>query len=126
MSIIGVYSNMFWMAVPEGSVTLNGTDNTVGTAQFYPIAGTNLVETILEYEKPASSGSYNEVHSTANIDVPNPNVSLHISFDGTIVSSACNCKASTMNMTAVYCATDAAVAGGLLHMLHMESLVTVG
>lgn len=39
MSIIGDYQNLTWSGSPAGSVTLNGTDNTVGTARTYDIAG---------------------------------------------------------------------------------------
>ena len=46
MSIIGDYQNLTWSGSPAGSVTLNGTDNTVGTARTYNIAGAHVVETI--------------------------------------------------------------------------------
>ena len=52
MSIIGSFQNLTWSGSPEGSVTLNGTDNTVGTARTYDIAGAHVVETITVYSKP--------------------------------------------------------------------------
>lgn len=39
LSVIGNYSNLTWSGSPPGSVTLNGTDNTVGTARTYDLAG---------------------------------------------------------------------------------------
>ncbi|KAF7198485.1 hypothetical protein HII31_00224 [Pseudocercospora fuligena] len=127
MSIIGNYSNLTWSGSPENSVSLNGTDNTVGTARTYDIAGAHVIETILEYSKPPSPGPYNEVHNTALLNVPSAgNVSFYIPFDGTVVSSVCDGKASAFNFTAVYCATNASVAGEVLHMLHLGDAVTVG
>jgi hypothetical protein len=35
MSIIGDYQNLTWSCSPAGSVTFNGTDNTVGTVRTY-------------------------------------------------------------------------------------------
>ena len=39
MSIIGSFKNITWSGSPYNSVTLNGTDNTVGTARTYDIDG---------------------------------------------------------------------------------------
>jgi hypothetical protein len=39
MSIIGSFRNITWSGSPYDSVTLNGTDNTVGTARTYNIDG---------------------------------------------------------------------------------------
>ena len=39
MSIIGSFRNITWSGSPYDSVTLNGTDNTVGTARTYDIDG---------------------------------------------------------------------------------------
>jgi hypothetical protein len=61
MSIIGSYKNLTWSGNPDDTVTLNGTDNTVGTARTYDTAGAHVIETILEYSKPAM-GPYQEVH----------------------------------------------------------------
>lgn len=65
ISIIGSYKNLTWSGNPDNTVTLNGTDNTVGTARTYDTAGAHVIETILEYSKPPSPGPYNEVHNTA-------------------------------------------------------------
>jgi hypothetical protein len=46
MSIIGDYQDLTWSGFPAGSITLNGTDNRVGTAKIYYIAGVHVVETI--------------------------------------------------------------------------------
>lgn len=66
MSIIGSYKNLTWSGNPDDTVTLNGTDNTVGTARTYDLAGAHVIETILEYSKPAAPGPYNEVHVRSN------------------------------------------------------------
>lgn len=126
ISIIGNYSNLTWSGSPENSVTINGTNDQVGTARTYDLAGAHVIETILEYSKPPAPGPYNEVHNTALLSVPSAHVSFYIPYDGTVVSSICDGKASMFNFTAHYCATNATVAGGLLHMLHLGDAVTVG
>ena len=45
MSIIGSFRNITWSGSPYDSVTLNGTDNTVGTARTYNIDGEMLDQT---------------------------------------------------------------------------------
>jgi hypothetical protein len=75
ISIIGSYKNLTWSGNPDNTVTLNGTDNTVGTARTYDTAGAHVIETILEYSKPPSPGPYNEVHNTAVRSLPNPALS---------------------------------------------------
>ncbi|KAK5002417.1 hypothetical protein LTR16_006643, partial [Cryomyces antarcticus] len=69
MSIIGSYQNLTWSGSPDGSVSLNGTDNTVGTARTYDVSGAHVVETLTLYSKPAA-GPYNEVHSLATVTIP--------------------------------------------------------
>jgi hypothetical protein len=39
ISIIGSFRNITWSGSPYDTVTLNGTDNTVGTARTYDLAG---------------------------------------------------------------------------------------
>ena len=127
LSIIGNYSNLTWSGSPENSVTLNGTDNTVGVARTYDLMGLHVIETILEYSKPASPGPYVEVHNTALIENAAPGLDLYIPFDGTVVSSVCEGKASMFNFTANFCATgNTTVAAGLLHTLHLNDAETVG
>jgi hypothetical protein len=126
MSIIGSYKNLTWSGNPDNTVTLNGTDNTVGTARTYDLAGAHVIETILEYSKPPAPGPYVEVHNTANLSVPAYNVSLYIQYDGTVVSSVCNGMASMFNFTAHFCGTNATLVAGLLHELHSNDALTVG
>ena len=76
LSIIGSYQNITWSGSPPNTVTLNGTDNTVGTARTYDIAGAHVVETITVYEKPAS-GPYEETHTLAPLTIPAANVSFY-------------------------------------------------
>ena len=126
MSIIGSYKNLTWSGNPDDTVTLNGTDNTVDTARTYDLSGAHVIETLLTYDKPPSPGPYNEVHNTANLTVPAYNVSFYIPYDGTVVSSVCDGRASMFNFTAHYCGTNATTTGMLLHMLHSGDAMTVG
>jgi hypothetical protein len=126
MSIIGSYKNLTWSGNPDDTVTLNGTDNTVGTARTYDLAGAHVIETLLTYSKPAAPGPYNEVHNTALLSVPAYNVSLYIPYDGTVVSSVCDGMASMFNFTAHFCGTNATTVGMLLHELHSGDALTVG
>lgn len=125
LSIIGNYSNLTWSGSPEGSVTLNGTDNTVGTARTYDIAGAHVVETITTYSKPAY-GPYEEIHTLANLTIPSANVSFYGDYDGATVTPICNGRASTFNFTINFCASNATVAAGVLHMIHLGDAQTVG
>ena len=118
MSIIGSYKNLTWSGNPDDTVTLNGTDNTVGTARTYDTAGAHVIETILEYSKPPAPGPYNEVHNTANLSVPSVNVSFYIMYDGTVSSDMCDGMATMLNFTAHFCANNATEVSGLLTMLH--------
>ncbi len=125
MSIIGDYQNLTWSGSPAGSVTLNGTDNTVGTARTYDIAGAHVVETITTYSKPPN-GPYEEIHVLALLTIPSANVSFYGDYDGTTVTPICNGAASTFNFTINFCASNATLAGTILHMLHLTDAQTVG
>lgn len=125
MSIIGKYQNLTWSGNPINTVKLNGTDNTVGTARTYTIEGLKVIETILNYSKPAAPGPYEEVHNTALINVGGE-FSFYIPYDGTVVKEYCNGKASQFNFTANFCATNVTAAGALLHMAHLGDAETVG
>jgi hypothetical protein len=126
LSIIGSYKNLTWSGNPDDTVTLNGTDNTVGTARTYDLAGAHVIETLLVYSKPPAPGPYNEVHNTALLSVPAYNVSLYIPYDGTVVSSVCDGKASLFNFTARFCGSNVTTVGTLLHQLHTGDALTVG
>lgn len=106
-------------------VTLNGTDNTVGTARTYDIAGAHVVETITTYQKPVA-GPYNEVHTVAPASIPAANFSFYSAYDGATVTSICGGTASQFNLTIDFCATDALLAATTLHMLHVTDATTVG
>ena len=125
MSIIGNYQNLTWSGSPAGSVTLNGTDNTVGTARTYDIAGAHVVETITTYSKPPN-GPYEEIHVLALLTIPSANVSFYGDYDGTTVTPICNGAASTFNFTINFCASNATLAGAVLHKLHLTDAETVG
>jgi hypothetical protein len=125
MSIIGDYQNLTWSGSPAGSVTLNGTDNTVGTARTYDIAGAHVVETITTYSKPPN-GPYEEIHVLALLTIPSSNVSFYGDYDGTTVTPICNGAASTFKFTINFCASNATLAGTVLHMIHLTDAQTVG
>lgn len=126
LSIIGDYGNLTWSGSPAGSVTLNGTDNTVGTARTYDLDGAHVIETILLYSKPPAPGPYQEVHNTALLSIPSANLSVYIPYDGTVVTSVCGGRASAFNFTAHYCANNATGGGAALHQLHLGDAMTVG
>ena len=125
MSVIGEYQNLTWSGSPAGSVTLNGTDNTVGTARTYNISGAHVIETITEYFKPPN-GPYVEVHVLAPLTLPSLNVNFYGDFDGTIVTPICNGAASTFNFTINFCASNATVTAQALHQIQLTDAQTVG
>ena len=125
MSIIGDYQNLTWSGSPEGSVSLDGPTNTVGTTRTYDIAGAHVIEKITVYSKP-ENGPYEEIHTLGLLTIPSANVSFSADYDGTTVTPTCDGKASIFNLTANFCATNASVAGPLLHMLHLTDAETVG
>jgi hypothetical protein len=88
LSIIGDYQNLTWSGNPKNTVTLNGTDNTVGTARTYDTAGAHVIETITVYDKPAN-GPYNEVHTLAPLSVPSANVSFYGKLIFEAITQAC-------------------------------------
>ncbi|KAK5149352.1 hypothetical protein LTR04_007168, partial [Oleoguttula sp. CCFEE 6159] len=126
MSIIGSYQNLTWSGSPDGSVSLNGTDNTVGTARTYDVSGAHVVETLTLYSKPAA-GPYNEVHSLATVTIPAlNNLTFYGDYDGTTVTAACGGLASTFNFTINFCSNNASLAASALHGIHLTDAMTVG
>ena len=125
LSIIGSFKNLTWSGNPDDTVTLNGTDNTIGTARTYDSGGAHVVETLTVYNKPAA-GSYEEVHTLAPIYIPMANVSIYGDYDGTTATPTCDGAATAFNFTINFCATNATLAAGILHMLHLTDAQTVG
>lgn len=77
MPIIGSFRNITWSGSPYNTVSLNGTDDTVGTARTCYILGAYVVETITFYSKPPN-GPYQEIHtlngpSAAPVNIPSYN-----------------------------------------------------
>jgi hypothetical protein len=116
MSIIGDYQNLTWSGSPEGSVALNSTDSTVGTARTYDNAETHIVETINTYLKPPN-GPHEDVHALDLLTIPSADVSFCGLYDGTSVTPICSGATSTFNFTINFCASNPTVAGSVLHML---------
>lgn len=125
LSIIGSYKNLTWSGNPDDTVTLNGIDNTVGTARNYESAGANVTETITVYDKPVN-GPYEEIHTLAPLTIPAANVSFYGDYDGATATPTCNGAATAFNFTIDFCATNATLAAGLLHMIHLTDAQTVG
>lgn len=118
LSVISSFKNLTWSGNPDDTVTLNGTNNTPGTARTYELAGAHVVETLISYLAPPAPGPYQELHNTAPLTVPAYNVSAYIVYDGTVVSEACGGKAATFNFTANFCASNVQNATQLLDTLH--------
>jgi hypothetical protein len=125
LSIIGNYTNLTWSGSPENSVTSNSTQWIPGTARFYDVAGAHVIETITTYDKP-TNGPYVEIHTVAPLTVPSYNVSFYGDFDGQVWTPICGGKATSANFTISFCATNATVAGAVLHALHSTDAETVG
>ncbi|KAL9076363.1 MAG: hypothetical protein Q9161_001079 [Pseudevernia consocians] len=125
LSIIGSYKNLTWSGNPDNTVTLNGTDNKVGTARTYEASGARVVETITVYDKPAV-GPYEEIHTLAPLSIPTYNVSFYADYDGTTATPICNGAATAFNLTINFCATNVTTATAILHMLHMMDAQGVG
>ena len=125
MSIIGDYKNLTWSGTPYDNVTLNGTDNTVGTARTYESAGAQIVETITTYSKPAN-GPYEEIHYLGLLNIASLNFSGYAPYDGTTVTPICNGAASTFNFTTLFCASNVTTGAEIFHGAHMTDAQTVG
>lgn len=125
MSVIGSYRNLTWSGVPEDAVSLNGTDNTVGTARTYDTGGIHVVETITVYQKP-TGGPYEEIHTLAPVTIPTEEVSFYSDYERTTVFPICNGAATTFDFTIDFCASNATLAANFLRTLHLTGAQTVG
>ncbi|MCJ1406517.1 hypothetical protein MMC19_000583 [Ptychographa xylographoides] len=126
MSIIGSFQNLTWSGNPPDTVSLNGSDNTVGTARTYNNSGAHVIETLTVYQKPPN-GPYVEIHELAPLVIPAAgNLSFYADFDGTTVVEVCGGAASTFNLTIDFCATNATLAQTVLHGIHLTDAQTVG
>jgi hypothetical protein len=134
LTIIGNFTNLTWAGSPDNSVTTNASSQILttnawapGDARFYALDGAYLIETILTYQKPAG-GPYVEDHTLAplTIALPGGNVSTYAPFDGQTWSPTCNGKATAVNFTANFCATNVTAAAGIFQQAHIGSAVTVG
>ena len=125
MSIIGSFKNLTWSGNPDNTVTLNGTDITVGTSRTYDIVGAHVIETITVYRKPPNGPHY-EVHDLALLTIPSYNLSFYGDYDATNVTKVCGARASEFNFTIHFCATNATLAAVVLHQIHLTDAQTVG
>lgn len=112
-----------WLTRGQDTVTLNGTDNTPGTARSYLLQGIPTTETLMMYEKP-TTGPYQEVHNTALVNFGA--IGAYIMYDGTHVTPTCGGQASVFNMTASFCSNAPAQAEALLHQVHLADILNVG
>lgn len=122
---IGNFRNITWSGSPYDSITLNATDNTIGTARTYDIAGAHVIETITTYSKPAN-WPYEEIRAMDLLAIPAAIASFYSDYDCTTATSICNVAATTFNFTINFCATNASTAAAALHMLHLTDAQTVG
>ncbi|KAL8662511.1 MAG: hypothetical protein Q9202_004656 [Teloschistes flavicans] len=121
LSIIGSFANITWNGI--NSTTLNGTDNTAGTARFYTSYGIPLVETIKTYQKP-SSGPYFEDHTLAPAYNPTADLSIYAAVDTFSVTPICHgSTASALNFTIDFCSTNVSAARDILHDSHVFDAV---
>lgn len=125
LTIIGSFKNLTYQGNPPDTVTLNGTDNAVGTARSYDIDGAHLIETIFILSSPPG-GPFNEVHTAAAFYFPPANLYVYIPYDGTSATSICDGKATQLNFTANYCADNATTAGQALHAVHLMDAQNIG
>ena len=125
LSIIGNYQNLTWSGNPINTVTLHGTDNTVGTARTYDSAGAHVIETITVYSKPPN-GPYEEIHTLAPLTIPSLNLSFYANYDGTTATPICNGLATTFNFTINFCSNNPVEAAATLHEIHLTDATTVG
>ncbi|KAL8775699.1 MAG: hypothetical protein Q9209_000195 [Squamulea sp. 1 TL-2023] len=116
LSIIGSFANITWNG--DNATTLNGSDNTVGTARTYEYYGIRLIETIKTYEKPVN-GPYFEDHTIAPAYNPAINLSLYASTNALTTTPVCRGTAVALNFTVDFCATDVGAAGAIFHELHL-------
>lgn len=106
-------------------MTLNGTDNTVGTARTYETAGARVVETLTLYMKP-TAGPYAEIHTLAPYTLQSLNLSFYSDYDANFAGPTCNGAATLFNETVHFCATNATQAAGVFHNVHLRDVTTVG
>ncbi|KAL8817143.1 MAG: hypothetical protein Q9223_003971 [Gallowayella weberi] len=131
LSIIGSFANITWNR--DNSTTLNGTDNTVGTARTYDYFGIRLIETIKTYEKPANGPYSNhlppsktvEDHTIAPSYNPAANLSLYASVDSLFANPICSNTAVALNFTVDFCSTNVTEAGAIFHSLHIQDALTL-
>ncbi|KAL8687744.1 MAG: hypothetical protein Q9224_005061, partial [Gallowayella concinna] len=122
ISIIGSFANITWNR--DNSTTLNGTDNTVGTARTYDYLGIRLIETIKTYEKPVN-GPYFEDHTIAPSYNSALNLSLYASVDSLSANPICGNTAVALNFTVDFCSTNITEAGAIFHSLHLQDALTL-
>ncbi|KAL8704886.1 MAG: hypothetical protein Q9201_001954 [Fulgogasparrea decipioides] len=122
LSVIGSFANITWNGI--NSTTLNGTDNTVGTARFYSFSGIPLIETIKTYQKPAN-GPYFEDHTLAPAYNPFANLTIYAPFDSQNFTPICGGTATSLNFTVDFCSTNVTGAGQILHDSHVFDAVTL-
>ena len=122
LSIIGDFKNITWNGIPYNSVTLNGTDNTVGTARTYEADGALVTETLTVFEKQASAFVEVTAFSTTTI----ANITFYSDFNSIVVTPICGGAASTFNFTVDLCADNSVMAAAFFHMVHLSDAVDVG
>lgn len=123
LSLIGDFRNITWNSIPYDTVSLNGTDNTIGTARSFQAAGVTATETLVVLEKPAA-GPFHEVSAVSAFDLGN--TTIYSDFNSIVATPVCGGAACSVNFTVDFCATDAARAADFFRKVHSVDVVNVG
>jgi hypothetical protein len=125
VGIVGDFANITYMGVQSDAVTLTGPDNVPGTTRAYSLLGANIVETLKVFQQP-TNGPFVEIHALAPATVPSANVTASASFDGLVATPVCAGKATAMNLTTIFCATNLTTATSIFHTIHSNAVTTIG
>ncbi|GIZ49169.1 hypothetical protein CKM354_001220400 [Cercospora kikuchii] len=133
--LVSDFNNLSWANISP--VTLNGTNNTPGTARAFSFGGADFIQTLLSYDKPPSPGPFVEVHNSAPVTLSIPpeqvetaggktNFTLWLDSLRFEVEGVCEGRASQVNWTVSLCSDGPDVAKGMLHMVHTGFVENVG
>lgn len=121
LPIISSFKNLTWSFVDERKVSLNATNNERYTSREYKINGFKINETLQYYNiAEPQRGPFQQVHSAAELKIPQLGFDVYIPYDDMVLKEECGGRAASLNLTAVFCATDVEKAGDFLHMTHSQ------
>lgn len=123
LSVIGDFRNITWNNIPDDAVSLNGIDNTIGTARSFKAAGVTATETLVVFAKPAA-GPFVEVNAVSPFNLGN--TTIYSNLNSIVATPVCGGAACTLNITVDFCTTDTAQAADFFHMVHLTDVLNVG